>query len=185
MIPPDPRAAAATPGGWTAPPDDGEPLPPHMPDCMGCGPEAITGYHLEPRRDGDEVVASFAFDSSHAGAPGLAHGGAVAALCDDLLGHVLNLLGVPAVTRRLEMDYLAPVLLHEAHDLRAWLVERDEQKLWVACSGTGPDGRERFRAKALFVQVGLEVFLAGLSPEERARAEILYEAEHDGGVSAP
>jgi acyl-coenzyme A thioesterase PaaI-like protein len=156
-----------------------------MPDCMGCGPEAIAGFHLEPRRDGEDVIATYTFDSPHAGAPGLAHGGAVSALCDDLLGHVLVLHGVPAVTRRLEMDYLAPVLLHEPHELRARLVEKDGRKLWVTCEGRGPDGGERFRSRGLFVQVGLEHFLAGLSPEERARAEVVYEAEQDGQVNAP
>jgi acyl-coenzyme A thioesterase PaaI-like protein len=184
VLPTDPRAAAATPGGWT-PPADGEQLTPHMPDCMGCGPEAVAGFHLEVRREGDEVVATYAFDSNHGGAPGLAHGGAVSAVCDDLLGHVLQIHGVPAVTRRLEIDYLAPVLLHESHELRARLVERDGRKLWITGEGIGGDGRERFRARGLFVQVGLEHFLAGLSPEERARAEVVYEAERGGGVSAP
>jgi acyl-coenzyme A thioesterase PaaI-like protein len=179
------RPSATTPDGWPTAPADGERLPPHMPDCMGCGPQAIAGYHLEVRRDGDEVVATFSFDSTHAGGPGLAHGGAVSAVCDDLLGHVLSLHGVPAVTRRLEIDYLAPVLLHEPHELRARLDGREGRKLWISGEALGADGRERFRAKALFVQVGFEHFLAGLSPEERARAELVYGDPHNGQVSAP
>lgn len=160
-------------------------MPPHMSDCMGCGPEAMSGYHLEARRRGDEVVATFAFDSTHAGAPGLAHGGAVSAVADDLLSHVLSLHGVAAVTRRLELDYLQPVLLHEPHQLTAHLDERDGRKLWIVGEGVGPDGAARFRARGLFMQVGYEHFLSGLSPEERARAEVLYDAERDGQVSAP
>jgi acyl-coenzyme A thioesterase PaaI-like protein len=127
------------------------------------------------------------FDSAHAGGPGLAHGGAVSAVCDDLLGHVLAIYEVPAVTRRLEVDYLAPVLLHEPHQLAARLIERDGRKCWVEGEATGPDGRVRFTARGLFVQVGLEHFLAGLSPEERARAELVYgpRGEDETPVSAP
>jgi acyl-coenzyme A thioesterase PaaI-like protein len=178
----DPFAGAANPGRGPEPPADGERMPPHMPDCMGCGPDAIAGHHLEPRRRGDEVVARFTFDTTHAGGPGLAHGGAVSAVFDDLLGHVLTLHGVTGVTRRLEVDYLAPVLLHEEHELVARLVERDGRKLWVEGEALGPDGNVRFRARGLFIQVGAEHFLAGLSPEERARAELLYDA---GPVTAP
>jgi acyl-coenzyme A thioesterase PaaI-like protein len=181
----DPTATATTPQGWPSAPADLEPMPPHQTDCMGCGPEAVSGYHLDARRHGDEVVATFTFDSSHAGGPGLAHGGAVSAVCDDLLGHVLNLYGVPAVTRRLEVDYLAPVLLHEPHQLVARRVEEDGRKHWITCEATGPDGRVRFRARGLFVQVGLEHFLAGLSPEERARAELVYGSGVAGHAAAP
>lgn len=180
---PEPRATATTPSGWSpVPPADGEGMPPHMPDCMGCGPDAISGYHLKVRRKGNEVVATFSFDSTHAGGPGLAHGGAVAAVMDDLLGHVMTLHGVPAVTRRLEVDYLAPVLLHEPHHLSARLDQRDGRKLWITGEGRAPDGREVFGARGLFVQVGLEHFLAGLSPEERARSELVYS---ERGVIAP
>lgn len=181
----EPRPTATAPGGWPrTPPAEGEALPPHMPDCMGCGPDAIAGFHLEVRRRGDEVVAAFAFDSTHAGGPGLAHGGAVSAVCDDVLGHVMGLHGIPAVTRRLEVDYLAPVLLHEPHEITARLDRRDGRKLWISGEGRGQDGRERFRARGLFVQVGLEHFLAGLSPEERARAELVY-GDATGDVIAP
>jgi hypothetical protein len=54
------------------------PLPPHYPTCLGCGPDAEQGFHLEVRRDGDEVVTEHVFAPRHSGAPGIAHGGAVA-----------------------------------------------------------------------------------------------------------
>lgn len=149
-----------------APAVDG-PLPPHTPTCMVCGPDAATGYHLHPERRGDEVVADFTFGPVHAGAPNLAHGGAVAAVCDDLLGHVIRLVGVAAVTRRLEVDYRLPVVLGEPHALRARLDERDGRKLWISGEATGADGAVRFRARGLFIRVGVEHFLEGLPPAAR------------------
>lgn len=48
------------------------------------GPENSSGLQLEVYRLDDEVYADVAFDERHIGAPGLAHGGAIAAACDDL-----------------------------------------------------------------------------------------------------
>ena len=84
------------------------PLPPHSPTCMGCGPDNPAGLQLEVFRSGDEVYTDVTFDERHIGAPGLAHGGAVAAACDDLFGFTLWIALTPAVTRSLTVDYLAP-----------------------------------------------------------------------------
>lgn len=65
-------------------PAPGDVLPPHYPTCLGCGPGAEQGFHLAVRREGDEVVASHVFESRHSGAPGIAHGGAVAVVLDDV-----------------------------------------------------------------------------------------------------
>jgi acyl-coenzyme A thioesterase PaaI-like protein len=172
-------AVAFSPG--TPPGPDGE-LPPHTTRCMVCGPDAPAGFHLHPRREGDQVVAEFTFTEAHQGAPALAHGGAVAAVCDDLLGHVLRLVGAAAVTRRLEVEYLRPVVLGEPHRLAARLDSQEGRKLWISGEAVGEDGRKRFTASGLFVRVGLEHFLAGLPPQERARAQAaLAAARRDAG----
>lgn len=159
----------------TASPDAaeaGDPLPPHSPMCMGCGPDAAAGYHLEVYRHGEGVMAEYTFTDAHAGAPGLAHGGAVAAVCDDLLGHLLHLRRIPGVTRHLEVGYVKPVMLGERHRLTADVESAEGRKLWCRCTALGEDGRVRFTARALFIQVALEHFLSGMSPEERERAKV-------------
>ncbi len=114
------------------------------------------------RRDGDEaVVADHVFTPEQSGAPGIAHGGAVATVVDDVLGYLLYVTRVPGVTRRLEVDYLKPVLLGVPYTVRAQLDRRDGRKLFVSCTGTGPDGVEAFRATGLFVVVRLEHFAVG------------------------
>ena len=142
---------------------DDEPLPPHYPTCLGCGPDAVQGYHLQARREGDDIVAEHVFESRHSGAPGIAHGGAVATVVDDVLGFLLYAARVPGVTRALEIEYLKPVLVGTAYTVRARLDRRDGRKLWVSCSGTGPDGVEAFRGSGLFLAVGLEHFTAATS----------------------
>ena len=133
-------------------------LPPHYPTCLGCGPDAEQGYHLEVRRDGDEVVTEHVFEQRHQGAPGIAHGGAVATVVDDLLGFLLHVARTPGVTRHLSVDYLRPVLVGPAYAVRGRLESRDGRKLWTTCTGTGPDGEVAFTARGLFVVVDLAHF---------------------------
>ena len=138
------------------------PLPPHYPTCLGCGPDAGQGFHLQVRREGDEVVTDHVFEVRHSGAPGIAHGGAVATVVDDVLGFLLYLEQVPGVTRMLQVEYVKPVLTGVRYDVRARVDERDGRKVWVSCSGRDPDGVEAFRARGLFLAVPLEHFAQAL-----------------------
>jgi len=133
-------------------------LPPHYPTCLGCGPDAAQGFHLAVRREGDEVATEHVFEARHSGAPGIAHGGAVATVVDDVLGFLLYLEGIPGVTRMLDVEYVKPVLVGVPYTVRGRVDERDGRKVWVSCSGRDADGVEAFRAKGLFLEVRLEHF---------------------------
>lgn len=135
-----------------------EPLPSHTPPCLGCGPQNPHGLQLVVYRDGDTVYSDVTFDDRHIGAPGLAHGGAVAAACDDLLGFNLWIAGTPAVTRSLTVEYLRPVQLHQPHRLSAHIASREGRVLNVIGTGTGSDGITRFTASAVFITVGTDHF---------------------------
>ncbi len=138
-------------------------LPPHYPTCLGCGPDSEQGFHLQVRREGDEMVAEHVFEPRHGGAPGIAHGGAVATVVDDVLGFLLYVAQVPGVTRKLEVEYLKPVLIGVHYVVRAKVDRIDGRKLWFSCSCTDPDGVETFRATALFLAVRIEHFAQGTS----------------------
>ncbi len=135
-------------------------LPSHTPTCMGCGPENPHGLQLVVYRDGDTVYGDVTFDERHIGAPGLAHGGAVAAACDDMLGFTLWIAGTPAVTRSLTVEYLRPVPLHQPHRIAAHIVSREGRALNVIGTGTGSDGVTRFTASAVFITVSTDHFAA-------------------------
>ena len=133
-------------------------LPPHYPTCLGCGPDAEQGYHLQVRLDGDDVVGEHVFEPHQSGAPGIAHGGAVATVLDDLLGYLLYVARVPGVTRHLAVEYLRPVLVGTAYALRGTLESRDGRKLWVAGTCTAPDGTVVATARGLFITVDVSHF---------------------------
>lgn len=157
----DLRSMLATWADKFRPHPDGVDLPPHHEQCLGCGPDNPHGHHLQVRRDGDGVVADHTFDNRHVGAPGIAHGGAVATVIDDLYGFLLYLVGTPAVTRQLTVDYRAPVLIGVPYRMEAHVSSYEGRKLFLTASLTDPEGSLVGTSKAVFVTVGVEHFSRG------------------------
>ena len=52
--------------------------------CFGCSPTNDTGLQLRFRRQGTRVVAGYRIPDRFHGAPGIAHGGIVAAILDEI-----------------------------------------------------------------------------------------------------
>jgi acyl-coenzyme A thioesterase PaaI-like protein len=141
------------------PQPEGSALPSHHAQCLGCGAENPHGHHLVVTRDGqDAVAATHTFDARHVGAPGIAHGGAVATVFDDLYGFLLYAIGDLAVTRKLEVEYLRPVLLDVEYTLRANIAERAGRKIHMAATIEDNAGLLSARSSALFVTVDIEHF---------------------------
>jgi acyl-coenzyme A thioesterase PaaI-like protein len=150
-----------------------EPLAAHHPNCMGCGPENPGSLGLRFFVDGDRVRARMRLDERHEGAPGFAHGGAVATALDDTIGTLLVVLRRPAVTAKLEVDYRKPAFLHRDFELEAWCERIDGRKLHLAGAMREAQGgsREKGRvsdlgeivaeSRALFLEVDLEHFARG------------------------
>lgn len=135
-----------------------EQLPAHWPTCFGCGPDSEAGLRVVCRQVGEEIHATYAFEERHAGAPGIAHGGTVAALVDDVCGFMLFVIRKPAVTRKLEVEYLRPVLVGVAYEVVAKVDRREGRKLFVSCEGRDPQGVLTFSGLGLFVIVPFDHF---------------------------
>lgn len=132
-------------------------VPPHQPHCMGCGPDNPAGLRLRMRVLEDRVHGRVRFDRRHEGAPGFVHGGAVATALDELLGTVLLLVGRPAVTATLTVDFRAPLLLQRDVELQAWCEGIDGRKVYLR--GEARDaGQLIAEARAMFVAVDLAHF---------------------------
>lgn len=137
----------------------GATLPSHHIHCLGCGAENPHGHHLVvTREDIDTVTATHTFDARHVGAPGIAHGGAVATVFDDLFGFLLYSVGDLAVTRSLDVEYLSPVLLDVEYTLHASIAERVGRKIHMAATLQASEGALIARSGALFVTVDLDHF---------------------------
>jgi acyl-coenzyme A thioesterase PaaI-like protein len=145
-----------------APHEDGAQLPPHHHRCLGCGPDNPHGHHLTVHRRGEEVRATHVFDERHVGAPGIAHGGAVATVLDDLFGFLLYQTGGPAVTRQLEVRYDSPVILGTTYHLAARVLRTEGRKLFVEADLREVGGSLVASASALFLSVDVTHFDQGM-----------------------
>lgn len=171
---PQPLGPATTPGPGAVIPERhpralpaGSPIPAHFRNCFGCGPDHSCGLHLTPIiGPGLDIRAELALTEEHQGAAGLAHGGLLAAIADEAMGSLHWLLLVPAVTARLEVDYIAPVPVGSQMVLRASITGQDGRKVYTAAV-VGVNGRPLLRASGLFVQVPTSHF-RGFDPAQDA-----------------
>jgi acyl-CoA thioesterase FadM len=118
---------------------------------------------MEMRRDGDHVRCTLVLDRRHEGAPGFAHGGAIATAVDDLFGGLLMVIEKPAVTASLTVDYRSPALLGRTLELDGWCEAIDGRKLDLRA--TIHDGPTLVaEGRALFLAVDIEHFAASGRP---------------------
>ena len=127
-------------------------LRPHPAGCFVCGPDnpAATGIVLHT--DADRVVGEVRLDDRHQGVPGVAHGGAIAAIVDEVAGSVMLIRGERFVTANLTIDFRAPVIIGQLLTTIAWLESRDGRKHFVAVE-LSVDDMAVGTAQALFVTV--------------------------------
>jgi len=149
-------------------PEIGTKIPSHFGHCFGCGELHPTGLHLVAHAGaGADLTAEFIVTENHQGAPGLAHGGLLSLAFDEVLGKLMWLIRAPAVTARLETDFLKPVPMGTTLHITARITGQVNRKVYTAAEGRlgGPDGEIAVKAAALFVIVPMSHFLEN-APKE-------------------
>ena len=157
-----PPEGALIPARHPLAPATGTKVPSHYGHCFGCGELHPTGLHLVARvGEGATITAEFTVTENHQGAPGLAHGGLLSLAFDEALGKLMWLLRSPAVTARLETDFIRPVPLGTTLFITAEITGQVNRKVYSAAIGRlgSPDGEIAVRAAALFVIVPMSHFL--------------------------
>src|SRR4051812_11848152 len=143
-------------------PAPGTELGVHFSECFGCGDEADAGLHLRSTvGEGQVIHSQFTVTEAHQGAPGLAHGGLLACAFDEALGNTVGqMLRQPAVTGRLETDFLRPVPVGSTLHIVGKLDGVAGRKVYASADGrlNAPDGQLALRARALFVIVDFSHF---------------------------
>ena len=124
--------------------------------CFGCGARNPQGLHLHVTLDTADpehpvATAEVFLTELHQGPPGHIHGGILATLLDEAMSKLNRPLGVLAMTRHMEVEYLRPAPLRTPLRLTAKHLRRDGRKLFHAAELAGPDGRVLTRGKGLFV----------------------------------
>jgi acyl-coenzyme A thioesterase PaaI-like protein len=149
------RSALPTPA--PLPEGDDGPLRTHTATCFGCGPDNAAGLHLGFVRDGDVVRSTTVLRPEHHGINGIAHGGIVATVLDDVSGSIPPVLRQRAVTARLDVAFHAPVLVGRELVTEAWLESFEGRKIRIVTRLTD-EGRVLATGRALFITVPPEHF---------------------------
>jgi len=163
-----PPEGAIIPERHAKAPEIGTKIPSHFGHCFGCGELHPTGLHLVAKAGaGADLNAEFTVTENHQGAPGLAHGGLLSLAFDEALGKLMWLIRSPAVTARLETDFLKPVPMGSTLHITARITGQVNRKVYTAAEGRlgGPDGEIAVKAAALFVIVPMSHFLEN-APKE-------------------
>lgn len=100
--------------------------------------------------DGETATATGTLGPAYEGPPHHVHGGIIAAVLDQVLGHVPAALGRPGMTAYLNTTYERPTPLGPV-SVRARLVAQDGWKMTVTGELVLPDGEVSARAEGLFV----------------------------------
>jgi acyl-coenzyme A thioesterase PaaI-like protein len=97
--------------------------------CFGCSPSNAAGMQLRFRREGDRVCARYRIPDRFHGAPGIAHGGIVAAVLDEISCAAAVFVGDRfVVTGELAVRYERPVPVETSLDVDAEIVGRTHPK---------------------------------------------------------
>ena len=120
-----------------------------MPDCLV--------PPLELVREGSSFRATVTLGAFHEGPAGHVHGGATAAVFDQVFGEgVLHVAGRRAMTAHLEVDYRRPWPLGVSGLFRARIEQISERKFTVEGELEGPDGTRFAEARGLWVALRVE-----------------------------
>jgi acyl-coenzyme A thioesterase PaaI-like protein len=119
--------------------------------CFACGLENASGLRLRFYDNGkDQVFAYFTLEPTHAGYPGMAHGGIIAAVLDEVGGRTL-MINNPYrffVTAHMDVRYRHPVPVGVPLQAAGWLLKRRARRTRahteIYSDGKGPWPRQTF-----------------------------------------
>lgn len=90
--------------------------------CFACGPLNVHGLHLQLHADGGRCWADFELDERFQGWDGIAHGGIVCTILDEVMAWALVDHDNWGLTARLSVDFKRPVRLRQRIHAEGWVV---------------------------------------------------------------
>lgn len=131
-------------------------LPEHG-SCFICGTEnprslGLHWYELVQEDNTLLIFSEFQFSIHQQGPPGHAHGGASAAVLDEVMGVVAWRSGLKVVLANLNLDYRRPVPLDTPLRVEGWVKDQDTRKAHAYGRLLLPDGKTAVSGTGLYIQ---------------------------------
>jgi len=122
--------------------------------CFGCGPANDNGLQLSflQAEDG-RVVSPVTVPDRFEGPAGYVHGGIIATLLDETMSKSVRALGVTAMTRQMEIEYLRPVHSGAPIRVEGRLLRSEGRKHWADSRILCARGHVLATAKGLFIEI--------------------------------
>jgi acyl-coenzyme A thioesterase PaaI-like protein len=123
--------------------------------CFGCSATNPSGLQLRFRRRGDVIVADYTIAERFHGAPGIAHGGVIAAMLDEIscaVAHVLR--DVHVVTGELSVRYQRPCPVEVLLSLAARISNEHPRYLVIDAELLRGDARLAYSTGKFFFAAG-------------------------------
>ena len=131
--------------------------------CFACGLENASGLRLSFNDNGvDQVFCRFVIGPQHAGYPGMAHGGIVAAILDEVAGRTV-MIGHPKrffVTARMDVRFRKPVPVGAPLVATGWLLTRRVNRTRAHAEIAGQEQGVLAEADILFKDMPLRMLEA-------------------------
>jgi len=124
--------------------------------CFGCGGANDAGMKLTFEQDNGKqrIVGRFVLGERYQGGGGMAHGGIIATLLDEVMGKVCRFREVRAVTAELNVEYLKPVNVDNEIVVEGWETEQKGRNLFHVGEIRNLAGDVLARGKGRFVIIG-------------------------------
>jgi uncharacterized protein (TIGR00369 family) len=124
--------------------------------CFGCGGANDAGMKLAFEQDNERrrIVGKFVLGERYQGGGGMAHGGIIATLLDEVMGKVCRFREVRAVTAELNVEYLKPVNVENEIVVEGWETEQKGRNLFHVGEIRNVSGDVLARGKGRFVIIG-------------------------------
>lgn len=127
-------------------------LPEHG-SCFVCGKNNPNGLGLRWfLRDDGSIYAQATLNENQQGAPGIAHGGALAAMLDEAMGAAAWQAGYKVLAISLKVDYLRPVHLGTQVEVLASVTKKEGRKVFARGEIVLPDGEKATVGEGIFVE---------------------------------
>jgi acyl-coenzyme A thioesterase PaaI-like protein len=139
----------------------------HYARCFGCGGANPRGLELEVHWDGSEAQLTHTPPPDAEGAPGVVHGGYISAIVDEVMALAASAGEIPAMTRRIEVDYRAPALTGAPLDVRATVASVGKRTVNTRLTAR-PVGQDHicFEATGVYVKIPVQAWLRQMAPRD-------------------
>jgi uncharacterized protein (TIGR00369 family) len=124
---------------------------PKYKNCFFCSKDEPTGVKLVLRYQEGAVICDFTLERRFQGFNGIAHGGIVVGILDELMWWTIAVETRKAsMTRKMEAELLRPVRCDKHYTAKGKLLKQEHNTFWVSCVIEDDDGKATARGTAVF-----------------------------------